>query len=235
MNDSEEARASCPPDLHQDDKQWLQLWRNKGQSSFHRLTVSPLLSRYWITLKLKRSHRVLVPLCGKSLDIVWLADQGHEVVGVELSPIAIEAFFRENNLQAKKQRIGNFVRWRAKTISIWCGDFFSLRPTHIGRIDAVFDRAALTALPSEIRGAYIEQLLQLTGLDAEVLLLTVEDTELADPLVVPPIDRELEGLCLGHYSIQLLHSEPAANDDAETRKDVTSYAKVYRLTRSGPV
>ncbi len=231
MRNAEESQVFCPPDLHQDDKQWLQLWRNQEQSSFHRLTVNPLLSRYWDTLKLKRSHRVLVPLCGKSLDIGWLAEQGHEVVGVELSPVAVEAFFRENNLSAKKQRIGNFVRWRARTISVWCGDFFSLKSTHIGRIDAVLDRAALTALPPEIRGAYIEQLMRLTGPDAQILLLTVEDTGLAESMPVQAIDQELAGLCLGNYSIRLLHSETAANDAAETRDDVTSHAKVYRLTR----
>ena len=231
MHPDLEPQALCPPDLHQDDKQWLQLWRNQEHTGFHRLSVNPLLSRFWITLKLKRSHRVLVPLCGKSLDIVWLADQGHEVIGVELSPIAVEAFFRENNLSAKKQRIGKFVRWRAKTISIWCGDFFSLKSSHIGHIDAVLDRAALTALPPEIRGDYIAQLLKLTGSEAQILLLTVEDTEPMEPLSVQPIDQELEDLCLGNYSIRLLHSETVANEDAETREDVTSQAKVYRLAR----
>lgn len=231
MTDPSDSMPShpVPPDSRYDNQRWLRLWRDQQQSSFHQLAVNPLLSRFWQKLGLKRSHRVLVPLCGKSLDMLWLAEQGHEVVGIELSPIAVEAFFKERDLQAKKQRIGNFVRWRAKTISIWCGDFFALSSKQIGRIDAVFDRAALTALPPESRHAYVSKLMDLTEQGAPILLFTIEDIESDGGRESRSVDRELDDLCQGNYSVQLLHSEVIPQ--AEDQHRLVSHSKEYRLLR----
>jgi len=219
-----------PPDPCQDNQLWLQLWRDQQQGGFHQLAVNPLLPRFWDKLDLKRSHRVLVPLCGKSLDMLWLVEQGHEVIGIELSPIAVEAFFKESQLNVKKQRIGNFVRWRARGISIWCGDFFALSSKQLGRIDAVFDRAALTALPAEIRSAYIDKLMELTQQAASILLLTVEDIAENSVQASLPVDQELDGLCEGNYSIELLHSEVVASCEQDN-DELVSHARVYQLCK----
>ena len=76
---------------------WLQRWQ-EGQIGFHRSDVMPLLEKHWPSLQLPAGSRVLVPLCGKSLDMHWLAAQGHRVLGVELSPLAVTQFFEEAGL-----------------------------------------------------------------------------------------------------------------------------------------
>ncbi len=231
MRTSDESLSQSQINLLRDNQLWLQLWRDQRQADFHQLMVNPLLSRFWHRLALKRSQRVLVPLCGKSLDMLWLAEQGHEVVGIELSPIAVEAFFEESKLTPKKQRIGNFIRWRAKKISIWCGDFFALSSKQIGRIDGVFDRAALTALPPEMRSRYVAKLLGLTEQEASVLLFTVEDILINAAQASQTIDSELDTLCEGNYSIQLLHSEIMAVEQDCPITDPVSHTKVYQLGR----
>lgn len=216
-------------DQNNDNRQWLQQWQDNAPREFHQLAVNPLLLACWPQLNLNPCHRVLVPLCGKSLDILWLAAKGHEVIGIELSPIAVAAFFRENQLKAKKQRIGKFTRWRAGNISIWCGDFFALTITQLGHIDAVFDRAALTALPPALHRAYIAQLMRLTRANAPILLLTIEDIDNDSLQATEPIDQALVALCAGSYHIELLHS--ALMQDNCLNETDKSYAKVYRLVK----
>lgn len=231
MPDTDAAPPRSPADSGRDNQRWLQLWRDQQLCGFHQLIVTPLLSRFWPALGLSKRDRVLVPLCGKSLDMLWLAEQGHEVVGVELSPVAVEAFFRENGLKARKQRMGNFVRWRAGRISVWCGDYFRLTRQQLGRIDAVLDRAALTALPEDIRGAYLEQLMSLTQADTAILLFTVEDIEEGTAQRTQAVDRELGSLCAGSYSIQLLHAQAMPAGNVSLQASHVTLAKAYRLSR----
>ena len=77
---------------------WLERWR-EGRTHFHQTRITPLLQKYWPTLAVPKGGRVLVPLAGKSLDMVWLAAQGHAVLGVELSQLAVDQFFEENELR----------------------------------------------------------------------------------------------------------------------------------------
>src|SRR5665811_341557 len=140
-----------------DNVLWLQCWRDQ-RTDFNQKTVNQLLTRFWPSLDLARGIRVFVPLCGKSLDMIWLANQGHEVIGVELSPIAVRAFFRENRLQPARRQVGKFTLWKHGRLSILCGDYFSLTKGDLGHIDTVYDRAALTALPEDIRLLYVAHL-----------------------------------------------------------------------------
>lgn len=215
--------------LDNDNQHWLQQWQDDAPREFHQLEVNPLLVTCWPLLNLAPCQRVLVPLCGKSLDILWLAAKGHEVIGIELSPIAVVAFFKENNLKVKKQRVGKFTRWRAANISIWCGDFFALTTTQLGHIDAVVDRAALTALPASLHPSYIEQLMKLTRDDAPILLFTIEDIVNNSVQASEPIDQALVTLCRDAYSIAVLHSK--VMQDNALNKTEQSYAKVYRLIK----
>lgn len=157
-----------------DNQLWLQSWR-EHRTDFHQIAVNPLLSKFWPSLKLVHGCRVFVPLCGKSLDMIWLAQQGHEVLGVELSPVAVEDFFRENGLNPAKRKVGQFTLWSHGSLSILCGDYFALSQADIGQLDTVYDRAALTALPENARALYIEQLSRLVPKNAKVFLLTIED------------------------------------------------------------
>lgn len=191
----------------QDNPLWLQMWRENRTDDFHQTVVNPLLTRYWHRQKLKKRSRILVPLCGKSLDMLWLAGQGHSVIGIELSPIAVAAFFSENNLRVKKSRNGNFTRWQSGAIVIWCGDFFSLDKQRLGRIDSVFDRAALTALPESVRVQYVTQLRSLIEVETGVFLLSVEDVSKACGQPVNHIDSEISKLYDDHLEIRLTYSE----------------------------
>src|SRR5690606_16820123 len=109
--------------LHMDTDFWLERWR-EGRTHFHQDRVIPLLPKYWPTLELPKDARVLVPLCGKSLDMVWIAEQGHQVLGVELSQLAIEQFMAEHKLQPKVKTTALGTHYAAGNIEIICGDIF---------------------------------------------------------------------------------------------------------------
>ena len=198
-----------------DNPLWLQLWRDR-RLEFHQLKVNPLLVRFWAQSGQSPGSRVFIPLCGKSLDMIWLAEQGHEVIGIELSPIAVEDFFRENNLQPVKIKKGEFIEWKSGNISILCGDYFSLQKKDIGRIDIVYDRAALTALPEDIREHYVSHLRSIISRKTSVFLLTIEDAE--DDLTLKQalgIDSEIQTLYSKYFSIKLAHVESTFESDTD--------------------
>ena len=136
---------------------WLNRW-NKHETGWHQTEVESRLIEHFKDLS---PTRVFVPLCGKSLDLKWLADQGHEVVGIELSPIAIQEFFSENGLTPRIEQHRSFQRFVCGRIQIYQGDFFDLQPDDLGQIGAIYDRAALIALPPSMRGPYADHMIQL--------------------------------------------------------------------------
>lgn len=156
---------------------WLERWE-LGRIGWHETDGNSKLKAHWP--KLAGGSRVLVPLCGKSPDIFWLAGQGLEVVGVELSEIAVDAFFSEHDLNFEVRNDGPLRRYRAlaQPISLYCGDYFDFES---GPFDALYDRAALVALPAEQRPAYVEHTGALLTDDAYRLIITLEyDQDAAD-------------------------------------------------------
>jgi len=158
------------------NQRWKAKWK-ADDIAFHQHQIHPHLIRFWPRLALPEGATVLVPLCGKSLDLGWLHQQGHRVIGVELSHIAIAAYFAERGLQPQRQRLGRFQRYWAGTLELWCGDLFDLRREDLGEIAAVYDCAALTALPAASRGHYVRQLSSLLGVGGQMLLLTTESAD----------------------------------------------------------
>jgi len=152
---------------------WHERWRT-GQIGFHQSAVHPFLTRWWPQLGLPSDARVYVPLCGKSLDMVWLAERGHVVVGSELSPIAVQDFFAERGLAPARTRVGDFVRHAAGPYEILEGDALALTPDVLGPVEAVYDRAALVALPPEMRELYAHCLARLLPSGARGLLIAFE-------------------------------------------------------------
>lgn len=134
---------------------WLERWR-RGKTGFHQTRVTPLLAKYWPRLGLPAACRVLVPLCGKTIDMVWLAEQGHQVLGVELSPLAIEQFFDEHQLTPETHESPEGVHYRNGRIEVICGDIFGLRADTLAGCAGVYDRAALVALPPAMRQQYAD-------------------------------------------------------------------------------
>lgn len=219
-----------------DNLLWLQCWRDR-QTDFHQKAVNQLLAKFWPKLALARGSRVFVPLCGKSLDMLWLANQGHEVIGVELSPIAVRAFFRENSLRPSRRQVGKFTLWKHGRLSIFCGDYFALSKHDLGQIDTVYDRAALTALPEDLRQRYVAHLKLIVQETTNIFLLTTEDAEENQtPSQILGVAEEIKTLYSKDFKIDLAHVESVFEIDPESQNKLaqpTEY-KVYRLsTRSG--
>jgi len=152
----------------------MEFWQNRwvtDQIGWHRSEVNEMLDKHWSRLGLPSDAEVLVPLCGKSLDMVWLAQQGHAIVGLELVQHAVESFFRERAMEPKKEASGEHVRYSSSPYTIVQGDLFELEKQTV-QADAWYDRAAMIALPNALRADYVEQLRQQTKPGAVGLLIT---------------------------------------------------------------
>ena len=148
---------------------WHQKWAD-NQIGFHQAQANPYLQRYWPGLGLAAGSRVLVPLCGKSLDLAWLAGQGYRVRGIELSRRAVEDFFQEQGLQAQVRQQGAFEVWCSGEVELWCGDFFALRAEDVADCVGLYDRAALIALPPQMRERYMGLLSQILPVGSGLLV-----------------------------------------------------------------
>jgi thiopurine S-methyltransferase len=211
-----------------DNQLWLQFWRDQ-RTDFHQAEVNPLLAKFWSSLHLPAASRVFVPLCGKSLDMIWLAQQGHDVIGVELSAVAVRGFFRENGLKPIKRRQGHFTLWQSGKISILCGDYFALHKTDLGNFDSVYDRAALTALPEKLRSRYVAQLCLIVPKTARVFLLTIEDAAERETLAQSiGVGEEIKTLYAAFFEINLAYVESVFEFDAQLPK--RAEYKVYQLS-----
>ena len=188
---------------------WHSRWQ-EGRIGFHQSDVNTFLKSWWPTLELTAQSTVFVPLCGKSLDMLWLAAQGYHVIGVELSEIAAQEFFSEQGLQPDIQQADNFVGYSANGVTILCGDFFDLTANDLGGVAAVFDRAALIALPKDLRQAYASHLRKLLPAGCQMLLVAMEYDETA--LSGPPFNvawAEIATLFDQHGELKILAEQTA--------------------------
>lgn len=212
---------------------WQARWA-QGQIGFHQDQVNPYLRRYWPGLALPEEARVLVPLCGKSRDLAWLADQGHRVLGVELARKAIEDFFVEQQLQPQVSRQGVFDVYRAADIELWCGDFFALKAEHLQGCAALYDRAALIALPTEMRVRYAAHLGAILAPGTRGLVVTL-DYEQAQ-MDGPPFalcDAEVQTLLARDWRLELLESRDVLAENGRFRQRGLQRLdeRVYRVSR----
>lgn len=149
---------------------WIERWEN-GRTGWHEPGGNSGLKAYWPGIA--AGQRVLVPLCGKSPDLLWLAGLGHEVIGVELSEMAVREFFEDNELAYSTEPSGTLVAFRASglPVTIYQGDYFDL---DVEQCDALYDRGALVALPEAVRPDYVIHTNRLLRPDAAILLVTLE-------------------------------------------------------------
>lgn len=205
---------------------WLARWQG-NQIGFHEGTPNTLLTAHFAALGIPVGSRVFVPLCGKSQDMHWLRAQGYTVVGAELSRLAAEQFFAELGSAPVGAAAGRFERLEARGITLLIGDIFELGQKLLGAVDAVYDRAALVALPAPLRERYSAHLASLTR-GAPQLLVTFEydqTRQAGPPFSVPESEvrahygniysltrgeiREvpggLKGSCPAHESVWLLN------------------------------
>jgi len=188
---------------------WHERWQ-QNQIGFHQGEVNPYLEKFWDKLGVAAPASILVPLCGKSLDLMWLRQQGYRVEGVELSELAVRAFFEEQGLSPERSEHGDMQAWEADGIRLWCGDFFRLDAAMLGAVDAVYDRAALIALPAPMRQQYVRHVQALCG-SAPHFLVTLEYPQ--DQMSGPPFSvkrAEVEAL----FGERYIGVTPLACDDA---------------------
>jgi thiopurine S-methyltransferase len=210
---------------------WLERWQ-QNQIGFHQGDINAHLQDFWGVLGLPHGSLVFVPLCGKSRDMLWLRAQGHPVLGVEISPIAVNDFFRENGLVPQRQHEGIFERCSADALEILRGDFFALAPAQLAAVAGVYDRASLIALPPEMRARYARHLAHILPARAEILLITLEYPQAQ--MNGPPFSvqqAEVEQLYGERYALRLLYTKDVLAENARFRERGLSalVERVYRL------
>jgi thiopurine S-methyltransferase len=214
-------------------KFWQERWA-RNQIGFHLPEVNPYLPRHWPKLALADGAKVLVPLCGKSLDLMWLASAGYRVLGVELSEQAVEAFFSEQGLVPRVSRRGVFKVYQADQIELWCGDFFALGADVVADCAALYDRAALIALPPLMRAQYAGHLNTVlrTGCQGLLITLDYDQTQKAGPPFAVT-DEEVRVLLESHWAAQVLEEQDILGESWKFVQDgVTRLGeRVYQLTR----
>ena len=151
---------------------WLEFWEN-NEINWHSDVITQELEEYLGLLKLEPGDKVFFPLCGKSLDMTYILNQGFSVIGVELSETGVKQFFHENGLDFTISEVGKFDLYSAKNIEIYCGDFFSLTSKHLCDVKAVFDRKSLIALDRNLRQKYVKHLNDIIPLGVRILLITL--------------------------------------------------------------
>lgn len=169
-------------------KFWIDRWQN-GDIAFHREEVHFYLDRHWGLLDLPVGSQVLVPLCGKSQDMVWLAEKGHSVVGVELSELAVDQFFAERGLTPVTTVNGSFKIKSAGPYELWVGDIFEFPKAAAAGVAAVYDRAALVAFPRQMQPAYVRTLIDIVPMAAPIFLVTLAYPE--SEIKGPPFSTSL--------------------------------------------
>jgi thiopurine S-methyltransferase len=213
---------------------WHQRWES-NQIGFHEGQVNAYLARHYPHLRLAPGKTVFVPLCGKSVDLRWLADQGAHVLGVELSPIAVESVFAEQGLTPRTRKDGAFTVWESEPIRLLCGDFFALAPADLAGVHAVYDRAALIALPPERRADYVAHLDRLLPGARHTLLVTLEYPQ--EQMQGPPFSvakREVYTLFAGARIERLGTQDVLADNPRFREKGLTRLLEcAYRIEHVG--
>lgn len=184
---------------------WLDLWY-EGRTSFHKDIVNADLKTYYSSLELPAAATVLVPLCGKSLDMLWLVEQGAHVIGIELSELAVLQFASENHLNMTKKACGAAINYSTGSISIWVADIFTFPAAFIDQVDAIYDRAALIALPPKLRTIYVQSCLQWLKKDGKIFLKTMSYDQMQ--MEGPPFsvtDSEVQMLYRGCHTPQCIN------------------------------
>jgi thiopurine S-methyltransferase len=212
---------------------WHQRWQD-NKIGFHQGQPTPLLQKHWPAVGAPAGSRVFVPLAGKSLDMVWLAAQGHRVLGVELSTLAVEQFFAEHALQAEVHETRYGRHYRAGDIELICGDAFALDAAALADCAAVFDRAALIALPPDLRLRYIKALYSRLPDGCRGLLITLEYP--AHEKAGPPFavtEAEVHERFAPHWRVELLERrEILATEQNFIDEGITALETcVYRMAR----
>jgi len=214
---------------------WLERWQ-RNEIGFHQNEINTHLQAFWSRLGMQAGDTIFVPLCGKSRDMLWLAAQRHRVLGVEISALAVEAFFAENGLAPERIKSGPFESWQCDEVKLLCGDFFTLTPAMLRGVQGVYDRASLIALPPPMREQYARHLAQLLVPGSRVLLITMEYPP--HQMQGPPfcvLEDEVRRLYDAAFEVTQIHAENMLDRNPRFReRGLTDLReRVYVLVRRG--
>lgn len=210
---------------------WFDRWR-EGRTGWHNDQPTQLLLKHWAALEIPPRDHVLVPLCGKSPDLLWLAAQECLVTGVELSPIAVEQFFSENKLIPHSRTQSDGEHWAAGCITIVNGDVFNLSEEIFASTRAVYDRAALIALPAPMRERYVREVYGKLPYGCRGLLISMDYPP--HEMDGPPFsvnDEEVHRLFDPKWDVELLEREalPVSKPPFSTHGATALHTAAYRF------
>lgn len=212
---------------------WHRRWY-KNEIAFHQERINLHLQSVWPALASTPPATVFVPLCGKSKDMLWLAEQGFDVIGIELSAIAVEDFFKENHLAPTVTTESTFKRYQSGRLTLLQGDFFELLTADLGGKVTVYDRASLIAFPPEMRPRYSKHLCALLTTGTQMLLISMEYPEheiKGPPFSVP--ESEVRRLFEDEMHIEKLREmDVLAENPRFIQRGLTSLQeKVFKLVK----
>jgi thiopurine S-methyltransferase len=210
---------------------WLERWR-EARTGFHQDAPTPLLLKHWPAVGAAPGSRVFVPLAGKSLDMAWFASQGYRVLGAELSPLAVAQFFESQGVESSVEDAADGIHHLAGPIEVVQGDVFALNADTIASCTAVFDRAAIIALPPEMRERYVREVYGKLPSGCRGLLITLEypQQEKAGPPFSVAED-EVRALFEGEWRVTMLERRDILEQQPNFQAEgVTALGTaVYRL------
>lgn len=209
---------------------WQDKWL-KNEIGFHLDRVNPQIEIYHSQVFVPGST-VFIPLCGKSLDIAFLANQGYSIIGAELSEIAINDFFREQSLTPIVSQDEHFTIYNSDNITLYQGDFFNLTPRHLENCSQVYDRASLIALPEQLRREYTLHMAKMLPRVQSYLLVTLEYEQ--STMKGPPFSVEESEInqLFEFASVKKLYARNILEKEPRFKaKGLTDlFEKVYQLT-----
>lgn len=211
---------------------WSRRW-SRNETGWHQQEVHPKLKQYWPELGLERNATILVPFCGKSLDLKWLAKRHQKVIGIELVTKPVEEFMQEHYEDYQLQEENSFHIYKAQNLEIWQGDFFEFGDGGFSSIDGIYDRGSLVSLPPDMRKKYGRHICRLSNAQTQILLIVYDynQDEMNGPPFSVPRD-EVEQHFRDDFQIkQLLNKSILEEVDGFRQKGLSSYMdlNIYQL------
>ena len=211
----------------------MEFWHNRWyeqQIDWHKTVFNELLVKHWPAIDVAKNCQVMVPLCGKSLDMLWLAKQGHTIVGLEMVEQAVEAFFSENKLDYSSMESNTHIRHTSEPFTILQGNLFDLEDGML-QADAWYDRAAMIAIEISERSAYVTQIRNQTKHGATGLLITFAYPQ--EQMQGPPFtlhDEHVIELYSDGFEVECLERLNLDDDKERGLSNVT--CSVFKITRN---
>jgi len=216
-----------------DPEFWHERW-SRGEIGFHQHDYNSHMQTFIERLRIKPGANVLVPLCGKSRDMIWLLERGFRVTGIEISPRAVDEFFADSAIAHGITDLPGARLFRGERIDIYCGDFFEVDLGGAPRFDAVYDRASLVALPPDMRPRYVQRLTGLVPEDARSLLVTMDypQEQMHGPPFAVPEQEVLQTFGVA-WAIEKLHEADCLEQEPRFRRKGLTWLteRVFLLRR----